>query len=315
MQSLPLIAVTELAHADPARRHAAAAQLGRASREVGFFLVAEHSVPRAAIDAAFADARAFFAQPLADKQQLSIKRSPHNRGYVAMADERLDPKAGFDRKEAFNLGLELDANDPDIVAGAPFRGLNFWPTALPGWRERMLGYFDHCLELGRLIHRGFAIDLGLDEEFFAPHLTAPIATLRLLHYPAAIQAGRHDAGAGEHTDYGDLTLLATDGVPGLEVRTRDGEWLEGPSIPGTYVCNIGDCLMRWSNDIYLSTPHRVRAPTQERYSIAFFMEPNPETLIDPRQIAPDQAPRYAPVHCADYLKQRLDATYQHRAGA
>lgn len=177
----------------------------------------------------------------------------------------------------------------------------------------MLDYFAACLALGRTVHCGLSLDLGLPEQFFEQHLDNPIATLRLLHYPASAgQVRRRDGGAGAHTDYGNITLLATDGVSGLEVLTRQGEWIDAPSIPGAFICNIGDCLMRWSNDTYVSTAHRVRPPERERYSIAFFLEVNPDSQIDPQHIFPDQPPKYPPVSCADYLRGRLDATYDHR---
>jgi len=78
-----------------------------------------------------------------------------------------------------------------------------------------------------------------------------------------------------------VTILLTDAVAGLEVRQRDGTWIKAPYMPGTFVCNIGDCLMRWSNDVYVSTPHRVtNPPGRDRYSVAFFLDPNPDALIE-----------------------------------
>jgi isopenicillin N synthase-like dioxygenase len=120
-------------------------------------------------------------------------------------------------------------------------------------------------------------------------------------------------GAGEHTDYGNITLLATDGVAGLEVRQLDGTWVEVADTKDLLLCNIGDCLMRWTNDRYRSTPHRVRIPEAERYSIAFFLDPNPDAIVEPILASPDEAPRYAPISVRDYLLGRLDATYEHRA--
>ena len=312
MQSLPIISVAGLNSPDPADRARVAAELGRACREVGFFYVVDHGIPAERIQRAFGDARQLFELPLRDKQAMSIKLSPHNRGYVAMADERLNPRAGADMKEAFNIGTEFAADHPDVVAGKPFRGVNFWPE-LAQWRDRMLAYFNDCLELGRLLHKGFSIDLGLAETHFEEHLAEPVATLRLLRYPAsAHKEAREDAGAGAHTDYGNITLLATDEVAGLQVLTRQNEWIEAPYVPGAFVCNIGDCLMRWSNDIYLSTPHRVRPPKRERYSIAFFLEVDPDAVVDPRDVVPDAEPKYPPVTCGEYLAARLNATYPHR---
>ncbi|QSP95352.1 isopenicillin N synthase family oxygenase [Marinobacter salinisoli] len=313
MASLPIISLTGLMSDDLEQRKKTAAELGRACREVGFFYVKDHGIPAAVCEGAFDLARQLFALPQDQKQAMSIKNSPHNRGYVAMADEKLNPESGADMKEGFNIGTDFPADHPDVLADKPFRGVNFWPE-IAGWRERALDYFEHCLALGRVIHRGFSLDLGRPEDFFEPYLKQPIATLRMLRYPpSAGQVDRDDGAAGTHTDYGNITILATDAVAGLEVSNRHGEWIKAPHVPGAFVCNIGDCLMRWTNDVYVSTPHRVRPPQSERYSIPFFLEVDPDAVVDPRDIAPEQAPKYEPVTCAAYLASRLNATYDHRA--
>jgi isopenicillin N synthase-like dioxygenase len=312
MSEVPVLDVSGLSSADPADRRRVAAALGAACRGPGFFLVTGHGIPPATIAAMFGAARAFFARPQPEKEALSIRRSPHNRGYVALDEEQLDPGKPADRKEAFNIGLDLAPDDPEVLAGKPFRGVNLWP-GLPGFRAAMLAHFDAAWALGRLLHRGFALDLGLEEGWFEDKLDRPIATLRVLHYPAAA-APDAPLGAGAHTDYGNVTVLATDGVPGLEVRRRNGGWEEVPNLPGAFVCNIGDCLMRWTNGVYASTPHRVRAPAAERYSAAFFLDPNPDAVVAalPSCTGPDNPPRWPPITGADYLREKLDATYAHR---
>ena len=311
MHQLPVISVSGLLSSDSSERRHTAEILGAACRNEGFFYVTDHGISAELMGSVFANAHRFFAQPLSLKEQMSIRLSPHNRGYVAMSDEKLNPGAGADHKEAFNIGTDFPEDHPDVLAGKPFRGVNFWPD-IDGWRDQVLAYFDACLELGRLLHKGFSLDLGLPEDFFDQHLDQPIATLRMLHYPASAgETEREDGGAGTHTDYGNITILATDGVAGLEVLNRKGEWIQAPSIPGAFVVNIGDCLMRWSNDTYVSTPHRVRPPEQERYSIAFFLEVNPDSVVDPRDIS-TTVPKYPPISCADYLSHRLNATYDHR---
>jgi isopenicillin N synthase-like dioxygenase len=308
MTELPVIDIAALAGTDAAAKRRVAAELGRACREIGFFYITGHGIPAPVLADMFAATRRFFAEPQTAKQHLSIKHSAHNRGYVDLAEERLDPTGGEDRKEAFNIGLELAPDHPDIVAGVPFRGANFWPD-LPGWRATMLDYFARCWAVGRLLHRGFSLDLGLSEGFFEDKLDAPMASLRLLHYPARSPDAARDLGAGEHTDYGNVTILATDGVAGLEVRDRGGRWMPAPTLPDAFVCNIGDCLMRWTNDTYVSTPHRVAAPVSERYSIAFFLDPNPDARVESVVAGPA---KYPPIGGGDYLRQRLDATYAHR---
>ena len=213
-------------------------------------------------------------------------------------------------KEAFNVGLDLAPDDPELVAGKPFRSLNAWPD-LPGFRETALAYYDACAALGARLHRAFARDLGLEPDFFADKFDRPMATLRFLHYPAPSRGADPQTGAGEHTDYGNLTLLATDDVGGLEVRTRAGQWIEAPVVPGAFIVNIGDCLMRWTNDVYVSTPHRVVNRTaKERYSIAFFYDPNPDAIVEtiPSCLKQGERARYPAVLAADYLNSRLDAS-------
>ena len=318
MLELPIVDLQQLKCGAASEKREAIATLGTACRETGFFCVSGHGIGAESRARLFAAARQFFTLPLEEKRRFSISLSPHNRGYVGMEAERLKADAPPDRKEAFNVGLELQPDHPEIRAGRPLRGVNLWPD-IPGWRDTLLDYYDRCLRLGQVIHRGISADLGLQENYFDAKLAMPAAVLRLLHYPAQAPVpaqtngvARDQPGAGEHTDYGNITLLATDGVAGLEVRQLDGTWVEVADTKDLLLCNIGDCLMRWTNDRYRSTPHRVRIPEAERYSIAFFLDPNPDAIVEPIIASPDEAPRYAPISVRDYLLGRLDATYAHR---
>ncbi|MCB1494984.1 MAG: isopenicillin N synthase family oxygenase [Bauldia sp.] len=305
--TLPVVDLTP----GPGADERIAGEIGQAARGVGFFFVTGHGIPTTLIDEVFGESARFFALDLEEKEKRSIRTSPHNRGYVAMQGESLDPSMPADLKEAFNIGLDLSPDDPRVIAGEPFRGVNLWPD-LPGWRDTMLTYFDAVWSVGRRLHRGVAIDLGLAPDFFEDKLDQPMATLRLLHYPTQpVSAAEGQIGAGAHTDYGDVTLLLTDDVGGLEVRTRRGEWITVPPRPGTFVCNIGDCLMRWTNDLYVSTPHRVVNRGDDRYSVAFFLDPNPDATIAclPTCVPDGEPARYPPISGADYLMDRLARTY------
>ncbi len=280
--------------------------LGEACRSSGFFLVTGHDVAETLISDVFAKADEFFDLPLADKQPLDIRKNGQNRGWVSEGSEALDENSSeADMKEAFNIGLDLVADDPRIQAGEPFRGLNIWPD-LPEFRETLLSYFTAVHGLGVALHHPIALDLGLPETYFDSSLDTPMATLRLLRYPPSDPAS--GLGAGAHTDYGSITLLITDGEPGLQIQPRGGDWIDAPHIPGAFVVNIGDCLMRWTNDVYVSTPHRVTAPKRQRRSIAFFLDPNPDALIAALPGTGDAL--YSPTAASDYLQSRLDATYE-----
>jgi isopenicillin N synthase-like dioxygenase len=314
MSLIPTIDLSDLGRSAEFDQHLAR-EIGAAARGIGFFAVTNHGVPAELVASMVAAARRFFRRPAGEKQALSIRHSPHNRGYVGLSEEALDPSRGADVKEAFNIGLDLAADHPEVLAKAPFRGVNLWPDDTD-FRRTALAYFDAVWRLGVRLHHPIALDLGLDPGWFDASLDAPLATLRLLRYPPAAPGGEA-AGAGEHTDYGNITLLMTDDAGGLEVKSRDGVWIAVPHVPGAFIINIGDCLMRWTNDVYVSTPHRVtHTAPRERISLAFFLDPNPDAAIEalPTCVSPSRPARYRATTGAAYLKERLDATYAHRAG-
>ena len=312
MNAIPVIDIAPLVSGAPAQAQAVAKALGSACRDVGFFYVTGHGIAPTLIARVFEMSAAFFAGPASIREAVSFSGPGGNRGYIRLGGETLDPGKPADVKEAFNIGLELAPDDPELLARAPFRAANLWPD-MPDFRDTMLDYFNRVWRLGRDLHRGFALDLGLEPDFFESRLDRPIATLRLLHYPP-VKAPLPDGqlGAGVHTDYGNVTLLATDAVGGLMVRDRSGRWLDAPVMPGAFICNIGDCLMRWSNDIYVSTPHKVVSPPgADRYSVAFFLDPNPDAMVAclPTCTSADRPAKYAPITGTEFLRSRLEPTY------
>jgi isopenicillin N synthase-like dioxygenase len=221
---------------------------------------------------------------------------------VAMKGESLDPSRPGDLKEAFNIGLELEAKDPRVLRGEPFRGINLWPE-IPLWRQTMLAYFDAVASVGRRLHRAIATDLGVHSEFFEDKLDQPMATLRLLHYPPQPPDGPGEIhGTRNHTDTDTFTILAQDMNGGLEVLNKDREWVAVPPIADSLVVNVGEILKVWTDGIFSSTVHRViNRSGRERYSIPFFLYPTYEEVIspilrnpDPSNIAPEDLPSSMP---------------------
>ena len=305
---IPVIDIAALRLGTSTEREVVAAAIGEACRGAGFFYITGHGVSPEVMEKLFEASKVFFNQPSAVKDMVAMNRVGKNRGYVGLGVERLDTTSLPDNKEAFNI-CPNNTDDVDV-----------WP-AIPGWRELMMAYFATCLDIGSALHRGFARDLGVDENFFSDKFKNPMATLRLLRYPPFPPASlsstseRTDQapGAGAHTDYGNVTILAVNGVSGLQVRPRGSDWIDAPLIPGTFICNIGDCLMRWSNDVYVSTPHRVLRPDGERYSIAFFLDPDADALVEPIVTQSGESAHYPPVTGYDYLQERLQATYGHKS--
>jgi len=313
MEQVPLIDLAPLRDGTSSGLARVAREIGAAARDIGFFAVENHGVPEAQIAEMFAAARAFFALPFSEKEALSIETSSAYIGYARSELERLDPSRPGDAKESFNMGRERAADDPDVVNGTPFVGANRWP-ALPGFRTTMVRYFETLTRVALDVHRAIAADLGLPPDFFAGKYDRPLTAMRILRYPP--HPGAFDGtqyGAGPHTDYGGVTLLAQDGTAGLEVRRRDGTWIAVTPTPGTFVCNIGDAMMRWTNDVYVSNAHRVvNRSGRERYSCAFFCEPNPDALIAciPACATPANPAKYPPIDFADFLRSKIEPTYR-----
>src|SRR5579871_4324129 len=182
MSAIPVIDIAPLLKGTHKEQQAVADTLGHACREVGFFYITGHGIPEDLMSRVFEKSAALFSAPDSVRDAVSFSGASGNRGYIRLGGESLDPDKPADVKEAFNIGLELPPDDPELLARAPFRSANQWPD-LPGFRDTMLDYFNRVWRLGCDLHHGFALDLGLDRDFFESSLDKPIATLRLLHYP------------------------------------------------------------------------------------------------------------------------------------
>ena len=264
---LPVVDISGLLSGKAEDAAAAAHQLGRAAREVGFCYVAGHGIPPS-VFAGVVDASAqFFALPPEEKMKVYIGLSSNHRGYVPEGEEVF--AAGTkDRKEAFDLSIDLPTDDPDYLAGNPLLGPNQWPS-LGDFRTPVMTYYDAIFALGRVLMRGFARALGEAPDFFDPYLMKPPSQLRLIHYPFNPEAGEA-MGIGSHTDYECLTLLYST-APGLEVLNSAGRWIDAPPLPGALVINIGDMMEIWTNGEFVATSHRVGRSRRSASPFRYFL--------------------------------------------
>jgi isopenicillin N synthase-like dioxygenase len=266
-----------------------AATLDRACRELGFFLVVGHDVPADTQRRLDRSARAFFALPAAEKAQIAMTRG--GRAWRGWFPEGGELTAGRpDRKEGLYFGAELDPQDPKVAAGVALHGPNLFPDRPATLRADVLAWIKAMTALGHQLMRLVSIGLGLAPDWFHRHLTGdPTVLFRIFRYPPQ-QEDDEGWGVAEHTDYGLLTILATDGRPGLEVHAPGG-WQMVPAVDGALVVNLGDMLEAMTGGRYRSTPHRVRhqaAPTPEaaaagedRLSFPFFFDPGWDAPIRP----------------------------------
>jgi isopenicillin N synthase-like dioxygenase len=269
----------------PAGLTEVARQIEAACREHGFFYVTGHGVAPDLVARLTTACAAFFALPQAAKMEIAMARGgPAWRGYFPVGAELTSGRP--DLKEGLYFGAELGDDDPRVRAGLPLHGRNLFPRQVPELRAAVLSYIGALTDLGQAVLRGVALSLGLDADYFAAGYTAsPTVLFRVFRYPA-VPPGEQGWGAGEHTDYGLLTLLAQT-LPaqgangGLQVRTPSG-WIDAPPIEGTFVANIGDMLDRLTGGWYRSTPHRVRNVSgRDRFSFPFFFDPGFSAEIPP----------------------------------
>ncbi|MER8684614.1 MULTISPECIES: 2-oxoglutarate and iron-dependent oxygenase domain-containing protein [unclassified Mesorhizobium] len=309
---LPVVDIAPLL--DGSNKQRVAKEIRWALSNTGFMYVKNHGIPQAVVDSVLDVSRRFFDLPMPQKHALHISNSDVAlRGYVELFGENTDPGRTKDLKECFDIGPERSMLD------GPFFGPNQWPSSLPGFRELIYGYHQKMVSLAKTLLKGIALSLDQSESFFENLTRNPISIQRLLHYPP--QSGyvsEEIIGIGAHTDYGNLTILAQDDVGGLQVMNRDGDWIEGVPIHGTFVINIGDLIQRLTNDVYLANMHRVvNISGRERYSIPFFIDADFKAIIEPLpSCVSDSNPlRYQPVTCGEHKFGRFAASYAHLANA
>ncbi len=321
------IAVIDLAASltgDRSARQATANAIRRACLETGFFYVSGHGVDAGLIDGQFAWAKRFFDLPDATKRALDMKRSPSASGYEPIGGQVLDsqdpdaPAAPADLKEGFYISAELPDDHPLARLRIRSYGHNQWPADLPGFRDQMLAYQASIRGLGDEVLALLALSLDLPEDWFVPFYANAGETLRLVKYPPhPADAVEGQLGAGAHTDWGGITILAQDDAGGLEVRTVSGEWTIAVPIPGTFVINLGDLMARWTNGVYMSNMHRVRnnRSGRDRYSIPYFYGPRPDAVISaiPTCIDDSRPRRFAPCTAAEHMDEMFARSYGYRA--
>jgi isopenicillin N synthase-like dioxygenase len=274
---LPVVDISGLLTADQEAAQQAADHLGHAAREVGFCYVAGHGIPQSVFAGVVDAATRFFALPVEEKMKVYIGLSRNHRGYVPEGEE-VFAAGSKDRKEAYDLSIDLPSDDPDYLAGNPLLGPNQWPDSA-NFRTPVMTYYDAIFSLGRVLMGGFARALGEFSDFFDRYLTKPPSQLRLIHYPYNPTAGQALC-IGWHTDYECLTLLYST-APGLEVLNSAGRWIDAPPLPGALVVNIGDMMEIWTNGEFVATSHRVRPVKEERYSFPLFFAVDYDTEVKP----------------------------------
>ena len=318
---IPVLDVGPYLAGDPAAAAALARAVARTCDDTGFLVVANHGASPRLVADTFAVAAQFFARPEVDKLALKIGR--YNIGYLPFGGQvvRHSPvnnntKPNF--SESFYITRDRAPDHPDIVNDKPLVGLNRWPEDMPQFRAATTAYYSAMQAMTTRLVPIVATALGLPPDYFAGAFAEPNCTIRLIHYPPHPNPEDNEFGFAPHTDNNFLTFLAQSALPGLEVRTAEGEWIRPPAVPGTFVVNTGAMLARYSNDRFRATPHRViNCNGAARYAIPFFLGPNHDAVVEPvpTSVGPDNPPHYEPTTYGAFTQRLLTLNFAHRRAA
>jgi isopenicillin N synthase-like dioxygenase len=298
-------------------RRGVAHQLDEACRSIGFLQVTGHGIADATVGRMRAATDAFFALPLEEKLAVVPDHAGINRGYAPMGTEALAYSLGVepsvtDLFEAFNIGPDVVPDD-EWHAAAPHDlfAPNVWPAGVPGLRPALTDYFAAAADVGRTLTDVFALALGLPDGWFRPFVDRSTLTMRVNNYerrPGDPDPATGQMRMGAHTDYGIVTVLYADPVPGLQILAG-GAWHDVVPEPGALLVNLGDLTAQWTNDRWRSTLHRVVPPPPDadgrahRRSVALFLDGNYDAVVEclPTCLADGEAPRYPAVVAGEHL--------------
>jgi len=310
--NVPIIDLEPFRIGSEENKQQVAEAVDKACRDIGFLVIKGHGISTKLLSETRQVSQDFFDLPLSEKKKVSRPSMDVARGYIGIDEESLarsrDPNAtGSDLNESFMIG-PVNIPDPKYAknAGKHFSP-NIWPKEPSNLKKIWVNYYQEMGNLASLLMRVFAMALKLPENHFDTLIDKHISRLRVRNYPQQLHTpipGQIRAGA--HSDYGSLTILATeDKLGGLQVCNAEGEWVDVPIIPDCFIINIGDLLARWTNDTWVSTLHRVvnppsnSGPETRRQSLVFFHNPNFDAMIS--NLIPNTVSKYPTTTSGEHL--------------
>ena len=279
-----------------------------AYNKYGFGYIINHGIEKTLIEQLFQVSKQFHSQPLSEKMRVALDHN--HRGYIAIntstdVNSKLADVNKPNQSESFMMMREDKSELPDVYLSGP----NQWPK-LENFKEVLEKYTLNMTKLGRNLMRLALLSSGVKDLSVMQSLDTPTIWLRLLHYPPISKNSPSDLyGSAPHTDFGCLTILAQDEIGGLQVQTREGEWIDVPKLEGSFVVNVGDMLSRYTNGLLRSTPHRViNKSGKERFSCPFFFDPHTNAVVQP--LKGTGKPKFSPINFGEFLREELEASYE-----
>jgi isopenicillin N synthase-like dioxygenase len=302
-------------------------QVNDALRDIGFFTIVGHGLDARELSTFSTTAKAFFDMPVAEKKRFSNPRNSISRGYVGIGQENLGRTLGgtalVDVKEQLAFG-RFDLPDTSYYR-QPFGSTAFEPNIVPdmppGFGDLVTRYYRSMESLTVSLLRIFAGALNVDADFFVEFFNHHTSVMRIINYPdqAGMTVDAAQTRSGAHTDYGALTILLAEKAPGgLQVKLRNGGWVDVEPRPNSFIINIGDLMAMWTNDHWVSNLHRVVNPPADaatstrRLSIAYFAHANYDALIRciPTCIASTGIAQHPPILAGEHRAAKVRMSQQ-----
>jgi isopenicillin N synthase-like dioxygenase len=274
-------------------------------KQYGFIILKDHPVEISLLKKAYESSRQFFEQSVEVKRAYADRNGAGQRGYTAFGKEHAKDAKVPDLKEFWHVGREL----PEAHRLKKFFPDNVWPTELPEFKPIFQTLFKALDDTGRIMLEALTGPLEVEKDFFSKMTDNGSSILRMLHYPPIpANADPRSIRAAAHEDINLITLLVSASASGLQLLDRNGQWLDIQSDPENIIVDSGDMLARITNDVIPATTHRVvnpAGPNLSRYSMPYFMHPNPDAMLSCLPSCRDEAAKYPDILANDFLFERL----------
>jgi isopenicillin N synthase-like dioxygenase len=308
VMAIPVVDLAAFVRGTPEQKANFIQSLGNAYETVGFVAVKNHGIPDALITAQYQHVQQFFSLPLEKKLHYEIAGLAGQRGYTSFGREHAKGSEAPDLKEFFQYGQTVE--DGDLIKESYPE--NVIVAEIPDFNDTIFNAYKHFEIAGSALLAAIASYLGLTENYFTPHIHNGNSILRCIHYPPIISEPKSAIRADQHEDINLITLLVGASADGLQILSKQGEWLNVTSLPDQIVVNVGDMLQRLTNNKLCSTTHRVVNPSRDkwhtsRFSMPFFLHPRSEMSLACLDSCIDEAhPKaYEDITAGDYLDERL----------
>ncbi|HTE28614.1 isopenicillin N synthase family dioxygenase [Flavitalea sp.] len=306
--SIPVVNLADFLSGDPELKQAFVNKLGKAYEDVGFVAVKNHGIPDALIADLYKYVQEFFSMPGEKKKQYEVPGLAGQRGYTSFGKEHAKGSDAPDLKEFFQFGQVVEDNDP-IKSEYPD---NVKVNEVEAFNSTFIKAYKAFEKSGKSLLQAIALYLDLDEHYFDDYIHNGNSILRAIHYPPITSEPKSAIRAEQHEDINLITLLVGASADGLQILTKQNEWIGVTSLPEQIVVNVGDMLQRLTNNKLKSTTHRVVNPPREmwhtsRFSIPFFLHPKSAMSLAciPGCVDNKHPKAYPDATAGEYLDERL----------